>query len=362
MFISLRDLWFAKGRFALMTSVVALVSVLVVMLSGLTAGLAADNVSAIGELPATHLAFQLPSSTDTPSFAASRVDRATWQEWVHQSGVEQAAPLGISQLRVDTDTGGLSIALFGVQPQSFIAPQVTTGTNLTPNQEGLVLSQDLADIEGVRVGDQIRFGDDVLPVVGIAPTLSYSHTPVVWAPLEVWQRWTSASGADTATTIALNLANGTDTAAIDTTLGTTTVERAAAFDAIGAFTEENGSLTMIRGFLFAISALVVGAFFTVWTIQRRHEIGVLKALGASNSYLLRDALGQALLILVVAGGVGLGIGAGLGALAATTVPFVLDPATTVIPVAAMIAVGGLGAGAAVRRITSVDPLIALGAS
>jgi putative ABC transport system permease protein len=36
--------------------------------------------------------------------------------------------------------------------------------------------------------------------------------------------------------------------------------------------------------------LVIGAFFTVWTIQRTQEIGLLKALGASTGYLVRDAL------------------------------------------------------------------------
>jgi hypothetical protein len=38
----------------------------------------------------------------------------------------------------------------------------------------------------------------------------------------------------------------------------------------------------MRGFLFAISALVIGAFFTVWTIQRGGDVAVLKALGAST--------------------------------------------------------------------------------
>ena len=33
----------------------------------------------------------------------------------------------------------------------------------------------------------------------------------------------------------------------------------------------------------------VGTFFTVWTIQRTRQIGLLKALGATNGYVLRDA-------------------------------------------------------------------------
>jgi ABC-type sugar transport system ATPase subunit len=49
--------------------------------------------------------------------------------------------------------------------------------------------------------------------------------------------------------------------------------------------------------LFGISALVVGAFFTVWSIQRRPDVAVLKALGASGRMLVVDALGQAAIVL-----------------------------------------------------------------
>ena len=63
---------------------------------------------------------------------------------------------------------------------------------------------------------------------------------------------------------------------------------------------------LIRGFLLVISALVVGAFFTVWTIQRSGDIAVLKALGASAGTLMRDALGQAAVVLLLGSVVGVG--------------------------------------------------------
>lgn len=50
MFLALRDIRFAKGRFALMGGVVALISLLLVMLSGLTAGLGNQSTSAIADL------------------------------------------------------------------------------------------------------------------------------------------------------------------------------------------------------------------------------------------------------------------------------------------------------------------------
>ena len=47
MFVALRDLRFARGRFLLIGSVVGLITVLVGFLSGLTGGLAIQNISAV---------------------------------------------------------------------------------------------------------------------------------------------------------------------------------------------------------------------------------------------------------------------------------------------------------------------------
>ncbi|GAB3684148.1 hypothetical protein GCM10027591_18330 [Zhihengliuella somnathii] len=46
MFVAWRELRFARGRFLLIGAVVALITLLVGFLSGLTGGLAAQNVSA----------------------------------------------------------------------------------------------------------------------------------------------------------------------------------------------------------------------------------------------------------------------------------------------------------------------------
>ena len=114
-------------------------------------------------------------------------------------------------------------------------------------------------------------------------------------------------------------------------------------------------------FLIGISALVVGAFFTVWTISRSGDLAVLRALGASTTYLLRDSLGQAVVVLVA----GIGVGSALSALAATAlagvVPVVVDAATVLVPALALLAVGLLGAVAAVVRVGRVDPHAALAA-
>lgn len=81
MFVAWRDLRFAKGRFALMGSVVLLITLLVGLLSGLTSGLARENISAVTGLPATHLAFAAPTGEQKVSFTSSQVPEKAWRAW-----------------------------------------------------------------------------------------------------------------------------------------------------------------------------------------------------------------------------------------------------------------------------------------
>ncbi|MFC0864102.1 ABC transporter permease [Sphaerimonospora cavernae] len=358
MFVALRDLRFAKGRFALMGAVVLLITLLVTMLSGLTAGLAQENISAIEGLPADRVVF---SKSEKPSFSDSRITETTWQEWRKVAGVSAVERLGITmgRLTFGDESTGAATALFGVEPGGSLAK----GSGATVDTGKVVLSAALAADTGLTTGDDVRISGRDFTVAGIGGKASYSHAPVAWIGIGDWEWMGRQSGADTvATVLALRTTGDTDLAAVDTRLSTTTIPLAAAPAAIGSFSSENGSLQLMRGFLFAISALVIGAFFTVWTIQRRADVAVLKALGASTGYLLRDALAQAVIVLLLGAGIGGAIGAGLGALAEGTVPFVLSISTTVVPVAVMIALGALGAALAIRKITSVDPLTALGAS
>ncbi|WP_037224485.1 FtsX-like permease family protein, partial [Rhodococcus sp. R1101] len=101
------------------------------------------------------------------------------------------------------------------------------------------------------------------------------------------------------------------------------------------------------------------AFFTVWTIQRSQDLAVLKAVGASTRYLLRDALGQSLIVLVLGAGLGTVAALGLGLVAAQVVPFSLSISTTVVPFLVLVATGMIGAAASLARIAKVDPLTAL---
>lgn len=390
MFVAWRDLRFAKGRFALMGTVIVLITVLVGLLSGLTAGLGRENTSAITALPADHLVFSAPADGRDVAFTDSRLTERTVRAWARVPGVRRADPLGVSTAKAESGGRTAAVSLFGVRPGSETAPaRVADGA--------VVLSAKAAASLGVRAGGTLTLGGRTVRVAAVSGAAMYAHTPVVWTSLEDWRRLAGGTGAAAgdhrasgdhpasgeqpapggngasagngapdgtvgATFLALSTSGTAGLAAADRALGTRTVAADDALQAIGSYAAENGSLQLMRGFLFAISALVIGAFFTVWTIQRGSDVAVLKALGASTRSLLRDALGQAVVLLMAGTALGSAVVAAVGAGIGGTVPFVLAPATVLTPALIMIALGAAGAALAIRRITSVDPLTALGSA
>lgn len=374
MFIAIRDLMYAKGRFLLMGIVVSLVSFLVIVLSGLSAGLVKANISGLMALPATHIAFEY---TDHPGYRNTMVERYMWEGWAGQEGVTRAEPLGHTVFNArSADDKPLEIALWGLAPDSIIEPTVVRGTQLGDVENGVIISGGLAE-EGIEVGDTITL-DRVLTelvVVGIIEEIrTIGHVPIIYAPLRKWQEATYGPPGgpppgeslpdivfDFVSVVMLQLEEGVAIEALDDQNETLTLDRLKFYSASTGYDSEVQSVQSIQSLLFVISAVVIGAFFSIWTIQRTNEIGLVKALGASNWYLVRDALSQAFFLISAGTLAGMGLAVWLGiSVEGTETPFMLEASTLITTAIILVFAGMIGAIVPVNRITSIDPIIALG--
>ncbi|WP_286929556.1 ABC transporter permease [Aeromicrobium sp. UBA7512] len=377
MFLALRELRFARGRFALMGAVISLISVLVVLLSGLSTGLVNDGVSGLKAMPVTAFAFDEGTMKDN-AFSRSIIEPDQLAPWRDADGVEAAEPLGVSIVNSTTDAGKqVDLTLFGVDPDGFLAPATSSGDGIA-GVNGIVVSETLAD-DGVEIGTVVTLDriDVELTVVGFTEgQATFGHVDVAYLPLETWQLIASNSvqpGPPTQATtaaadyplfsaIAVQAQDGAevDLAAADRAAGTTSMTLTDSFNASPGYEAETMTLSMIQVFLYVICALVVGAFFTVWTIQRAGDLAVLRAMGASSRYLLRDSLAQATVVLLVFTGIGVAAGVAMGAVMPDTMPFELEAGPIAVASALTIVLGLLGAAVSVLRITRIDPLAALG--
>ena len=394
MFLAWREMLFARTRFLLMGLVLALMSILIVIISGLTAGLVNDGVSGLKAMNAETIAFEEGTKTDS-AFTRSVVDVTAAEDVAVADGVTEATPMGLTIVNAKNQDGTpVDLTLVGVDPGSFLAPGTAAagdsveGETLplmaapgdraagepTSTPHDVVVSATLKD-EGLNIGDVITVErlETPLTIVGFADgQRTFGHVDIAYAPLDVWQeihagaRDGEAAPDDAysqASVVVARGANGVvpdlDALSAATGLDARTLEES--FDSSPGYGPETMTLSMIEWFLYIIAALVTGAFFLVWTIQRAGDIAVMRAMGATRGFLLRDSLGQAVVILALSIGVGVALALALGAgLEASPMPYATELAPVLTGAALLFVFGLIGATVAVFRVTRTDPLTALG--
>lgn len=360
MFVAWRDLKAARGRFALITSVVLLITLLVGFLGGLTQGLAEANISAITPMKVDKVVLEAPELGDTLNFTDSRISEEAAQVWTGAEGTELVEPLGIFSSRV-TAAGDReqTAALFGVSPAF---AEISPNQQIPTERGTVVLAQRSFEALEAEVGEEVMIFGEPFTVAAISQDSEYSHLGVIWMTIEDWRDTVTKQTAEAAPfSTALLVKGSPDVAALDKAAGTESSSLLMSLMAIEVFKSEVGSLALMLGLLLSISALVIGAFFTVWAIQRSKDVAALKALGASTGSLVLDTLAQALIVLVIGVGLGIGLTVAAGLSLPAAVPFVVSPLTTVVPAIAMTLAGLLGAAFAVRSVVHTDPLVALNA-
>ncbi|MDV8000942.1 FtsX-like permease family protein [Rhodococcus sp. IEGM 1408] len=349
MFFALRDLRSARWRFVLITGVVLMLSVLVAGLLGLTAGLADQSVSALRALGSDGSGFVLPADDKGPV----DLDRAALTDDQVATVLAEdpsAVPVGLARINLDngTETGVSAVAVGLAGPVG----------SVTPPAAGEVLVTTGVDDEVGAGASQLSVGGGTLAVAGHVGDLWHSHTPVVVTDLDTWRELAPRGGA--ATTMAVQ-ADPVSDAAVDGS-GLALVDSDGLVGALPSHRAENSSLTTMTYMLLAVTALVVGAFFAVWGMQRRRDVAVLKALGASTAAVVRDSVGQAAIVLAVGIGGGVGIAALFGLAVGGAVPFVVSAGTTLVPAALLAVLGLAGAAVSLRPVVTADPNSALGAA
>lgn len=364
MFLALRDLRFAKGRFSLVVLAVALMTLLVGFLTGLTSGLAGQNISGLVALQPDRVVFSM-ADDESPSFATSSVTQEQVDAWAHEPGVTSAAPLGIATVLLErpTDAGADASSSSSTQSVALFASLPGAVANVPSAPGTIVLGADTAKDLGVSAGDTLSLAGRSLMVADVVDPQAYSHQQLAWVQLDTFHDFLADTHRpEVYANVALVDGAPADVAALDAATGTTTEPFLQSLLALEAFKSEIGSLGLMIGMLVAIAVLVIGVFFLVWSMQRQRDIAVLKALGASDGWLRRDALGQAVLVLVLGSGLGIGATLALGAAAGTAVPFTLSWVTMALPAIGMVLAGLVGALVSLRQITRVDPLVALAAA
>lgn len=370
MYLAIREMKFAKARYLLISTIMVLVAFLVLFVTGLAQGLAYDNAASIKNMDATHFILEQDSNH---RFTRSAVNESQLQIAASIVGEQNAESIGLKMATVVPDgmTAKIDVAFFAVDPEGWLAPSKPSEPLFAaPKNKSVFVDRKMLK-HGVEIGTLLRDQQTgiELTVEGFVQNESFSHAPVVFVSGEAWaelqaltQSGQDHSGSNglTYNAIAVKEVNENADALKGALPGTELIAKSDAVSAIPGYREEQGSLLMMIGFLFVISAFVLAVFFYVITIQKTSQFGILKAIGAENAYLAKSVASQVLLLSLSSLVVSVLLVRLFESALPDSMPFLLELPTLLLTCLAFLAMSLAGSLLSVWKVAKIDALDAIG--
>lgn len=356
MFLAVNELIKEKSRFILITFVIILVSYLTFFLTSLAYGLATSYTQGIDNWGADGIIL----SED----ANGTVGRSLLIEKDYNSIIsEDAALLGVGSATVSKD-GSEDVALFGIDLDSFLVPEVSEGRGVGGDYE-VVVSEELKNI-GYELGDNITFkgyDSQTFELVGFVSRASFQTQPIVYLDLDNWRTVLSETSGmvgmrDDTTVNAVVTRGSSDASEYETdTLSWQSIKDFSF--ALPGYQAQVLTFSLMIGFLIAIASFVLAIFIYILTIQKKSIFGVLKAEGVPNSYIARSVMAQVALLSALGLAVGLVLALVTGYFLAGKVPFMVNGLFYAGIIALFLGCAAIGGLASVRSVTKIDPVEAI---
>lgn len=379
-YLAFKEIWRNKGRFLLVSLVIALITLLVLFIAALGEGLGTNNREYISKLDGQLVVFLEKSDY---IITASRLRQATLRAVRRVEGVADAGPVSTSNTAILLPPGSknevLKVSLLGVEAGRPGFPPLTAGRPfLSATAREVIVDQRVLDRTNIQIGDTItirstqgvedEFYD--LKVVGTTSGQAYFFQPSIFVTPSVWEKIRPKSDAELGNTVpAINIivVRVQDPAQIEQVkanllASVKNIEVAdiqTTINNIPGYTAQQGTVQTQGGFTLLIGILVIGGFFQIQVLQKVPQIGVLKAIGASNPVVGAAAVIQ--ISLVTAFGVAIGgLLTWLFSLGfPPTVPLFFNGTASALALIALLLIGPLGGLVSVIYAVRIEPLKAL---
>jgi putative ABC transport system permease protein len=375
-YLAIKEIVRNKGRFFLVSLVIALITLLVLFIAALGEGLADGNRQYVYNLDAQLVIFREKSDY---IISSSRLDANTVRAVRRVDGVADAGPIYTSSSEIVSLPEPLKISLLAAEPGSPGMPPLIEGRPIRGGEANeAVIDEGVALRSGIKVGDEIEIRSTQgttdeffhLKVVGLTGKQSYFFQPTIFVPPSTWEKARPQPEADLNDTtpypniIAVKLTDPAQVELVKERLLAqvnnievadipTTINNIPGYSAQQSTVQTQGFFTLLIGIL------VIGGFFQIQVLQKVPQIGVLKAIGSSNG-----SVGLAAVIqIVVVTAIGVGIGGGLTYLFSLgfppTIPLTFNGMRSLLAVIALLLIGPLGGLVSIFYAIRIEPLKAL---
>ncbi len=378
MFLAWKEIKHAKGKFALIMAVVALVSYLVYFLTSLAYGLASSYTNGVTKWNADSIVLTeesndnilMSSMGDDTEDAGDDYELLTVDGQKAQLGIfmgvikDKTPEEGIEDTRVDA-------YVFGIDSTSFLYPGISEVFNdsavvyhgngnidLANNQ---IIADNSIKEQGYRVGDVVLVSSTDLEwtIVAFTEKSTYQTAPILYMNLKTWQDYRYYGRDGIPERISLYNAvvvQGEITSIPDIYLSYPIQDF---INSLPGYAAQVLTFSVMIGFLIVIVAFVLGIFIYVLTIQKTPMFGVMKAQGISNKYIAGSVVSQTFILTAIGIFIGLALTLISGIFLAGTVPFAINILFYVVITAAFIAFAIVGGLFSVRAVLKIDPLRAI---
>ncbi len=384
-YLAFKEILRNKGRFLLVSMVIALITLLVLFIAALGEGLGNGNREYISKVDAQLIVYQAKADY---VIAASRLGRDRLAAVRRVDGVADAGMLGTSSATLilpGRQWLRLKVALLGVEAGHAGEPPRGRGRSQlsTDLAEEVIIDRNTALRSKLALGDPLTMRvtqgtqDEFfkLRVVGISrwaavfaaaghlcallhlgphsakvgsrsatlqPRWPMSFLVRLQDPAQIWKRFARRLSAQ-----------------VDNNIETATLNYAIT-QACRAIRPSRAPFNTQGGFTLLIGVLVIGGFFQIQILQKVAQIGVLKAIGTANLLVAAASVIQIVVVTVI----GVAIGGAMTYLFSLTfpptVPIVFNGNTSALAVVALLLIGPLGGLVSIRYAVQIEPLKALG--
>jgi putative ABC transport system permease protein len=377
LYLTLLEIWRNKGRFLVFSMVIALITILILFVSALGEGLSSANRQFIDLIDADLLVLQEKTNL---SLQGSRLSKEKLSDIKRISGVSEVGGLAFSNAKlVLSDEGYVDVSLVGISPDGLGAPELISGFSLENSfSNDILIDTEVAKNNNLSIGDFVYLRTvqgaeeqfHKLRISGITEEMQYFFAPSVFVPINTWNEIKPGLSTTPSTDIIFNTVlikaedNGNNLNLINRISslvdGVEVSDKETIVQAQPGYSAQQSTVNAQKGFALLIGMLVLGGFFQIQTVQKIPQIGMLKAIGASNRIVSSAILVQIIVVTI--------LGISMGALATfllslgipSAVPIKFTSEVILISMAVLIIIGPIGGIFSIKMATKVEPLVAMG--
>jgi len=317
--LAIKNIFRQKTRTAL-TIIGILIGIgAVVALGSISEGIYTQITEEMQFMAGTIMVYSKGSSGFMTAFEGSEITEGDVEEFEDFSGVKQVVPYVMRMGEIEIGMGP-TMLIIGIDPED-VEFFKSRGTELDSGREIVVgdtyqtlIGYTYAEGNGLEVGDSIELKKNSFEVVGIIESTDADIDNSVIIPIDTMMDvynmdnykslFITPEDVSKVEVVAEDLKSSFDDFEFITS--TDLIKQMASIvDMIRFFTIGISSIAAVVGGLGVMNTMIMSV------LERRREIGIMKAVGATNKYILTQILIESVMISLIGGLVGITIG-GLG--------------------------------------------------